>query len=46
MAGRHRLAHTEGRELRRTLIIAIAQSFLREVLVIILRELWRGGPWT
>lgn len=35
----------EDLKLRRYVIGAIAQGFAREVLVIILREVWRGGPW-
>lgn len=35
----------DSHELRRTFIIATAQSLMREVLVIVLREVWRGGPW-
>jgi hypothetical protein len=35
----------ESDELKRTLIVATAQGLIREALVIILREIWRGGPW-
>ena len=33
------------RELRQRIAAAIAQGLSREVLVIILREVWRQGPW-
>jgi hypothetical protein len=35
----------DDRELRRTLIGAAVQSLIREALTVILREIWRGGPW-
>ena len=34
----------DDRELQRTIIVAAVQSFIREALVIVLREIWRGGP--
>jgi hypothetical protein len=46
-APKHR-RHTppaDDRKLRRCLLGAIAEGFVREALVIILREVWRGGPW-
>ena len=33
------------REWRQRIAAAIAQGLSREVLVIILREVWRQGPW-
>jgi hypothetical protein len=43
---RHRQPLPEAdRELRRTVIVATAQCLIREALVVILREIWRGGPW-
>lgn len=35
----------DSHELGRTFIVAAAQGLIREVLVIVLREVWRGGPW-
>ncbi len=35
----------DDRKLKRTIFVAAAQSLIREALVIVLRELWRGGPW-
>lgn len=35
----------EERELRRTIIVAAVQGLIREALAVILREMWRGGPW-
>ena len=34
------------REFWRRVTDAIAQGLSREVLVIILREVWRSGPWS
>jgi hypothetical protein len=34
------------RELWRRITDAIAQGLSREILVIILREVWRQGPWS
>ena len=39
---RHQPPPAEDHELRRVLLAGV----VREVLEIILRELWRGGPWT
>ena len=36
---------TDDRKLRRYLLGAMAEGFAREALAIILREVWRGGPW-
>lgn len=33
------------REFWRRIAAAVAQGLSREVLVIILREVWRQGPW-
>jgi hypothetical protein len=33
------------RELRRLVIGAVVQGFIREALKVILREIWRGDPW-
>jgi hypothetical protein len=43
---RHRPPPPEDdRELRRTVIVAAIQGLIREALVAVLREIWRGGPW-
>jgi hypothetical protein len=42
---RHPSPPADGQELRRAFIVATAQSFIREALLIVLREIWRGGPW-
>ncbi len=46
MSHRRQPPPADGHELRRTFIAATAQSLIREALVIILRETWRGGPWS
>ena len=38
-------AEDHRREFWRRITDAVAQSLSREVLVIILREVWRHGPW-
>lgn len=35
----------DGRELRRVFFADVVQSLIREALVVILREIWRGVPW-
>jgi hypothetical protein len=35
----------DDRQLWRTVGAAIVQGLSREALVVILREIWRGGPW-
>ncbi len=42
---KYRSPPEEDRELRRRVILAAVQGFAREALVILLREVWRGGPW-
>jgi hypothetical protein len=44
---RHRRppSSADDRELKRTVILTVAQGFIRELVAIILREIWRGGPW-
>ena len=42
---KHRSPPEEDRELRRRVVLAIVQGFAREALAILLREIWRGGPW-
>jgi hypothetical protein len=44
---RHRRQSTpaDDREVRRVIYAALLQNFIREVLVVILKEIWRGGPW-
>jgi hypothetical protein len=32
-------------ELRRLALASVVQGLIREALVIILREIWHGGPW-
>jgi len=43
---RHHPPPDNDRELRRVLLAGVVQNLIREVLEIILREIWRGGPWT
>jgi hypothetical protein len=43
---RHRRDPDSGdRELRRIAYSALLQGLVREALVVILREIWRGGSW-
>jgi len=35
----------DDREVKRTVILTVVQGLIRELIEIILRELWRGGPW-
>ncbi len=42
---RRQLPPVDDREVKRTVFLAMAQSLIREALVIVLREIWRGGPW-
>jgi hypothetical protein len=47
MVARHRRRSppADDRELSKAIIRIVAQGLFREALLIVLREIWRGGPW-
>jgi hypothetical protein len=42
---RHHPPPPDDHELRRTVVLAAVQGLIREALLVVLREIWRGGPW-